>query len=52
VSTSADSYHSLVELIARMKSNLGNSQEWAKQLEEILGIEQVSYEYRSGSADA
>jgi hypothetical protein len=38
---SAEYYHSLVELIARMKSNLGNSQEWAKQLEEILGIEEL-----------
>ncbi len=31
----------ILELIARMKSNLGDSQVWAKQLEEVLGIEEM-----------
>ena len=30
----------IIEVIARMKSNLGNSQTWAKELEEALGIEE------------
>jgi hypothetical protein len=34
-------YHALVELIAKMKSNLGSPQEWAKDLENILGIEEM-----------
>jgi hypothetical protein len=31
-------YHAIVEVIARMKSNLGSSQEWARDLESIIGI--------------
>jgi hypothetical protein len=34
-------FHALVELVARMKSNLGSSQEWAKDLEKILEIEEM-----------
>jgi hypothetical protein len=34
-------YHSIVEVIARMKSNLGDGQVWAKDLEKILGIEEM-----------
>ena len=34
-------FHALVELVARMKSNLGSSQEWAKQLEEVIGIKEM-----------
>jgi hypothetical protein len=34
-------HHAIVEVIARMKSNLGSSQEWAKDLENILGIEEM-----------
>jgi hypothetical protein len=32
--------HSLImEVIANMKSNRGSSQQWAKELEEALGVE-------------
>ena len=31
-------HHAIVEVIAKMKNNLGSSQEWAKELENILGI--------------
>jgi hypothetical protein len=34
-------HHAIVEVIAKMKSNLGSSQEWAKELENILGIEEM-----------
>jgi hypothetical protein len=34
-------YHAIVEVIARMKSNLGSSHVWAKELENILGIEEM-----------
>ena len=34
-------FHAIVELIARIKSNLGSSQEWAKELEKIVNIEEM-----------
>ena len=34
-------YHAIVEVIARMKSNFGDSQSWAKELETILCIEDM-----------
>ena len=34
--------HSVImEIIASMKSNRGSSQEWAKQLEDAIGVEQI-----------
>lgn len=34
--------HSVIlEVIASMKSNRGSSQEWAKQLEDAIGVEQI-----------
>jgi hypothetical protein len=35
--------HSLImEVIASMKSNRGDSQQWAKQLEDALGVEPMT----------
>ena len=34
-------YHAIVEVIANMKSNNGNGQQWAKDLEKILGVEEM-----------
>jgi hypothetical protein len=34
-------YHAIVEVIAKMKSNFGDSQSWAKELETILGVEEM-----------
>ena len=35
--------HSLImEVIANMKSNRGDSQQWAKQLEDALGVEPLT----------
>ena len=35
--------HSLIlEVIANMKSNRGDSQQWAKELEEALGVESIT----------
>lgn len=35
--------HSLImEVIANMKSNRGDSQQWAKQLEDALGVEKMT----------
>jgi hypothetical protein len=35
--------HSLImEVIANMKSNRGDSQQWAKQLEDALGVEPMT----------
>jgi hypothetical protein len=34
--------HSVImEVIANMKSNRGDSQQWAKELEDALGVEQI-----------
>ena len=30
----------VIEVIARIKSNLGSTKDWAKELEEALGIEE------------
>lgn len=32
----------IIEIIAKMKSNIGSSQQWAKELEEAIGIEQIT----------
>ena len=34
-------YHAIVEVIANMKSNNGNGQQWAKDLEKIIGVEEM-----------
>ena len=34
-------YHAIVEVIAKIKSNLGDPKDWAKQLENIIGIEEM-----------
>ena len=34
----------IIEVIARMKSNLGTTKEWAKDLEQALGIEELKGE--------
>ena len=31
----------IIEIIARMKSNIGSTQQWAKELEDALGIEKL-----------
>ena len=31
----------IIEIIARMKSNIGSTQQWAKELEDALGIEEL-----------
>jgi len=35
-------YHAVVEVIAAMKSNRGSIQQWIKELEAALNIEEIS----------
>ena len=34
----------IIEIIANMKSNNGNVKQWARQLEDALGVEQLCLE--------
>jgi len=35
-------YHAVIEVIAAMKSNRGSVQQWIKELESALNIEEIS----------
>ena len=43
-------YHAVVEVIAAMKSNRGDTQQWIKELESALDIEEITYDHHSGRA--
>jgi hypothetical protein len=44
-------YHAVVEIIAAMKSNNGSTQQWIKELESALGIEEMKiYDNNQGRA--
>jgi hypothetical protein len=38
----APEHSRIMEVIANMKSNRGDSQQWAKELEEALGVEPIT----------
>jgi hypothetical protein len=41
-------YHAVVEVIAAMKSNRGSVQQWIKELDLALGIEEIKVDHHSG----
>jgi hypothetical protein len=43
-------YHAVVEVIAAMKSNRGSIQQWIKDLESALGVEEIKGDNYSGGA--
>jgi hypothetical protein len=43
-------YHAVVEVIAAMKSNRGSTQQWIKELESALEIEEMKVDNNSGRA--
>ena len=43
-------YHAVVEVIAAMKSNRGSVQEWIKELESAIEIEEMKVDHHSGRA--
>jgi len=43
-------YHAVIQVIAAMKSNLGSHQQWIKDLESALGIEEIKGDNYSGGA--
>jgi protein associated with RNAse G/E len=43
-------YHAVVEVIAAMKSNRGSIQQWIKELESALNIEEMQVDNYSGRA--
>jgi hypothetical protein len=43
-------YHAVVEVIAAMKSNRGSVQQWIKELESALNIEEMKVDNHSGRA--
>jgi hypothetical protein len=43
-------YHAVVEVIAAMKSNRGSTQQWIKELESALEIEEITVDHNSGRA--
>ena len=45
-----DQYHAVVEVIAAMKSNRGSVQQWIKELDSALGIEEIKGDNYSGGA--
>ena len=43
-------YHAVVEVIAAMKSNRGDTQQWIKELESAMEIEEITVDHHSGRA--
>jgi hypothetical protein len=43
-------YHAVVEVIAAMKSNRGSIQQWIKELESALGIEEMKVDNHKSRA--
>ena len=41
-------YHAVIEVIAAMKSNRGSTQQWIKELESALAIEEIKVDHHSG----
>jgi hypothetical protein len=45
-----DQYHAVIEVIAAMKSNRGSVQQWIKELDLALGIEEMKGDnYQGGT---
>jgi len=45
-----DQYHAVIEVIAAMKSNRGDTQQWIKELESAMEIEEIKVDHHSGRA--
>jgi hypothetical protein len=43
-------YHAVVEVIAAMKSNRGDTQQWIKELESALDIEEITVDHHQSRA--
>ena len=43
-------YHAVVEVIAAMKSNRGDTQQWIKELESALDIEEITVDNHQSRA--
>jgi len=43
-------YHAVVEVIAAMKSNRGSTQQWIKELESALDIEEMAVDNHKSRA--